>query len=130
VTSEPRWVTKEAAPAFHDILISQHGGRPGILDEGLLAAAMEAPRNHFAYEQAPILRLAAIYAHGLTKNHPFVDGNKRVALTVAGVFLELNGFRLEATERDAVSAMNALSAGDLGRDGLESWLLASSSKTR
>jgi death on curing protein len=120
-------VTKEAALAIHDILLAQHGGKPGILDEGLLDAAMDAPRNHFAYEQARLVRLAAIYAHGLTQNHPFVDGNKRIALTVAGVFLERNGFRLEATEQDAASAMNALSAGTLSRDDFESWLEVSCS---
>lgn len=120
-------MTKEAALAIHDILLAQHGGKAGILDEGLLDAAMEAPRNHFAYEQARPFRLAAIYAHGLTQNHPFVDGNKRIALTVAGVFLERNGFRLEATEQDAASAMNALSAGTLSRDDFESWLEVSSS---
>lgn len=85
----------------------------------------DAPRNHFAYEQAPILRLAAIYAHGLTQSHAFVDGNKRVAFTVAVTFLELNGFRLETSEQDALSAMDDLSAGRLSRDEFESWLKAS-----
>jgi death-on-curing protein len=118
-------VTKEAALAIHDILLARHGGKPGILNEGLLDAAMDAPRNHLAYERARLFRLAAIYAHGLTQNHAFVDGNKRVALTVAGVFLERNGFRLEATEQEAVSATNALSAGTLSCDEFESWLEAS-----
>ena len=123
-------MTKEAALAIHDILLAQHGGKPGILDEGLLDAAMDAPRNHFAYERARVFRLAAIYAHGLTKNHPFVDGNKRIALTVAGVFLELNGFRLDAPEQEAASAMDALAAGTLRRDDFESWLQASCSRIK
>ena len=118
-------MTKKAALAIHGILLAEHGGKPGILNEGLLDAAMDAPRNHFAYEQAPILRLASIYAHGLTQNHPFVDGNKRVAFTIAVTFLELNGFRLESSEQDALSAMDDLSAGRLSREEFESWLKAS-----
>jgi death-on-curing protein len=116
-----------AALAIHDKLLAQHGGKPGIINEGLLDAAMVAPRNHFAYERASLFRLAAIYAHGLTQNHPFVDGNKRVALTVAGVFLEKNGFRLDAPESDAFSAMDALSSGELSRDDFEGWLHSSCS---
>jgi death on curing protein len=112
-------VTKRAALAIHGIVLAEHGGKPGILNEGLLDAAIDAPRN------APILRLAAIYAHGLTQNHAFVDGNKRVAFTVAVTFLELNGFRLDASEQEALSAMDDLSAGRLSRDEFESWLKAS-----
>jgi death-on-curing protein len=123
-------VTTKAALAIHGILLAEHGGKPGILNEGLLDAAMDAPRNHFAYEQASILRLAAIYAHGLTQNHPFVDGNQRVAFTVAVTFLERNGFRLEASEQDALSAMVDLSAGKLTRDGFESWLEGSCRRQR
>ena len=118
-------MTKRAALAIHGIVLAEHGGKPGILNEGLLDAAMDAPRNHLAYEEAPILRLAAIYAHGLTQNHPFVDGNERVAFTVAVTFLELNGFRLEAPEQDAFAAMDDLSAGRLSREEFESWLKAS-----
>jgi death-on-curing protein len=109
-------VSKKAALAIHGILLAEHGGKPGILNEDLL---------HFAYERAPILRLAAIYAHGLTQNHAFVDGNKRVAFTVAATFLELNGFRLASSEQDALSAMDDLSAGRLSRGEFESWLEAS-----
>jgi len=118
-------VTREAALAIHEILLAQHGGKPGILDIGLLDAAMDAPKNHFAYEQAPLFRLAAVYARGLSKNHAFVDGNKRVGLTVAATFLELNGSRLEAPEHEAVSMMNGLSAGTVTLEEFESWLEAS-----
>src|SRR5207253_10806214 len=115
--------------AIHEILVAHHGGKPGIRDEGLLAAAMDAPKNHFAYEQASLFRLAAIYAHGLTKNHAFIDGNKRVAFTVAVTFLERNGTRLQAPEHEAVSMMNELSAGTLDREGFESWVRASCPKS-
>ena len=93
----PRWVSKQAVLAIHERLLAEHGGAPGLLDEGLLDAALASPRNHFAYERADIPRLAAAYAYALTQNHPFADGNKRIALTVAGVFMELNGLRLEAS---------------------------------
>jgi death-on-curing protein len=77
-----------------------------------------------------MLQLAAAYAHGLTQDHPFVDGNKRVALTIAGVFLELNGVRLTATEVEAVAAMLALSTREMDEDSFAKWLRGSSSKVR
>jgi death-on-curing protein len=122
VTKEPVWVPKVAALAIHDVLLAEHGGKPGIRDEGLLDAAMDAPRNHFAYEQASLFRLAAVDAHGLSQNHPFADGNKRVAFTVAATFLELNGMQLTAPEEEAFAMMSSLAAGDLSRDEFESWL--------
>jgi death-on-curing protein len=100
----------------------------GLRDEGLRDSALAGPRNLFAYEKADIFRLAATYAHALTRNHPFQDGNKRVALTVTGVFLELNGFRLEAPEPDAVSAVLALSTRELDEAGFAGWLRVSSKR--
>jgi death-on-curing protein len=125
VTKEPRWISKAAALAIHERLLAEHGGAAGILDEGLLDAALAALRNHFAYDQPDIFHLAAIYAHGLTRNHPFSDGNKRVALTVAGVFLELNGFRLDASEQEAVTATLALSDRTLDAEAFAAWLRGS-----
>ncbi len=101
---------------------------PGLLDDGLLDAALASPRNHFAYERANIPRLAAAYAHALTQNHPFADGNKRVALTVAGVFLELNGLCLDASEQDAARATRALSSGEIAEADFAAWLRTCSSK--
>jgi len=116
--------------AIHGKLLAEHGGAPGLLDEGLLDAALASPKNHFAYERADILRLAAANAHALTQNHPFADGNKRVALTVAGVFLELNGFRLDASEQDAAQATRALSSREIDEVEFGAWLRACSSKLR
>lgn len=121
---DPKWVSKRAVLAFHEKLLADHGGAPGLLDEGLLEAALASPKNHFAYGQADILRLAAAYAYAITQNHPFTDGNKRIALTVAGVFLELNGFRLEASEQDAASATLALSSGEMDELQFAEWLRA------
>jgi death-on-curing protein len=114
--------------AIHERLLAEHGGAPGLRDEGMLDAALASPVNHFAYERADILRLAAAYAHALTRNHPFADGNKRVALTVAGVFMELNGFRLEVSEQDAAQATRALSARKMDEAGFADWLRTCSSK--
>jgi death on curing protein len=127
VRKEPKWISKQSVLAFHEKLLADHGGAPGLLDEGLLDAALASPKNHLAYEQVDILRLAAVYAYAITQNHPFTDGNKRVALTVAGVFLELNGLRLDAPEQDAATATLALSSGEMNERQFAEWLRASCS---
>ena len=120
------------ALAFHERLLALHGGTPGILDEGRLDAALDSPRNRFYYAsgKVDVFLLAAAYAHALTRDHPFVDGNKRIALVVSGVFLELNGFRLEASEGEAYSATFALSNRELEEEQFAEWLRDSSKKTR
>ncbi len=118
-----------AVLAIHGRLLAEHGGAPGMRDESLLESAPAAPRNQSAHAQADVFRLAAAYAFALTSDHPFIDGNKRTAFAAAGVFLELNGYCLEATEPDAVGAMLALSKGDLDADGFGKWLRISSRKT-
>ena len=128
MSPEPKWVSKAAVLAIHECLLAEHGGAPGLLEEGRLDAALASPRNHFAHQERDIFRLAAAYAHGITRDHPFQDGNKRVALTIAGVFLELNGFRLEAPENDAVSATLALSTREIDEEGFAAWLRDSCSK--
>ena len=124
----PRWVPKAAVLAIHERLLAEHGGPPGMLDEGALEAAPASPRNHLAYGNPDVYELAAAYAFALTRNHPFQDGNKRVALTVAGVFFDMNGFPLEASERDAANAVTALSARDLDAPAFAAWLRMNSSK--
>jgi death-on-curing protein len=121
----------EVALAVHEALLSEHGGAAGIRDLRLLDAALVAPRNRFAYKRgADRVSLAAVYAHALTRNHPFVDGNKRVALTLAGVFLELNGLRLEAPEDEAAQAVRALSEREINEKQFERWLRSRCSKIR
>ncbi len=114
--------------AIHELLLAEHGGPPGHRDLGLLDAALASPRNRFAHEGADIIRLAAAYAYALTQNHPFADGNKRVALTVTGVCMELNGYRLEANEQDAAQATRALSSRAMTEAEFEQWLRLNSSK--
>ena len=123
--SEPVWLTQVFVIALHGRLLAEHGGPPGLRDGGLLESALAAARHHLLYGDPDIFDLAAQYAHALTRNHPFVDGNKRVAFAAAGVFLELNGHRLTASETDAVFAMLALCSGKLDAAGFANWLRVS-----
>jgi death-on-curing protein len=124
--SQPFWLSKVAVLAIHGRLLAEHGGATGLREESLLESALAAPVNHFEYDQADVFVLAATYAHALTSNHPFVDGNKRTAFAAAGIFLELNGYRLTATEPDAVLAVLALSRGDMNAQEFCNWLRISS----
>jgi death on curing protein len=125
---EPRWITKKAALAISERLLAEHGGARGIRGEGSLEAALAAPRNHFYYSGPDLFTLAAVHAHAVTRNHPFLDGNKRVTLTLAGVFLRINGWRLLASERDAIAATFALSNRKIGFEELAAWLRDNSKK--
>jgi death-on-curing protein len=119
---KPRWVPKSAVLAIHEALIAEHGGAAGVMSDDLLESSLASPQNLLAYGAPDLFDLTAKYAASLTSNHPFRDGNKRIALTVAGVFLELNGYRLVASEEDAVSAVLALSTRTLDEKGLAEWL--------
>jgi death-on-curing protein len=123
VTRRVRWVPEAAVRAMHAELIAEHGGRDGIRDAGLLSSALSRPRNKRAYgASSSIFELAAAYGVGIARNHPFVDGNKRIALAVVYVFLEMNGYRLEAPEVDAVEAMLAIAAREWTEKELSAWL--------
>jgi death-on-curing protein len=124
--SEPTWLSMPAILAIHGMLLAEHGGAVGLRDEGLLESAMAGPRNQFLYGESDLFQIAAGYAFALTRNHPFVDGNKRTAFVAAGIFLELNGHQLQASEPDAVLAVLALSRGELDAKGFGDWLRISS----
>ena len=121
----PFWITREAAIAFHERQLSEHGGGIGVRDIGLLESALAKPQNLFAYSegQADVAAMAASYAYGIATNHPFIDGNKRTALAVSFVFVELNGYGMTATEPDAYTTFLALAAGDVSEDELAAWFL-------
>ncbi|MBV1796972.1 type II toxin-antitoxin system death-on-curing family toxin [Siccirubricoccus sp. G192] len=123
MSAEPRWLSKQALLFLHAESLAAFGGAAGLRDEGLLESALARPLNLFAYEGVTdIGRLAASYAAGIARNHPFVDGNKRAAFAAAGVFLKLNGFDLTADQAVATAAMLDLAAGDLPEDGFAAWL--------
>ena len=118
-----RWVPEAAVRAMHAELIAEHGGAEGLRDPGLLSSTVARPRNRRAYgRSSTIFDLAAVYGAGMVRNHPFIDGNKRVALMVIYAFLEMNGYRLEAPEVEAVGRMLALAAGEVDERSLSRWL--------
>ena len=121
--SEPVWITRIALERLHGESLAEHGGGEGLRDQGLLESALARPMNLHAYEGvADPIRLAASYAYGLAKNHPFVDGNKRAAFIAASLFLRLNGYRLAADKAEAVVAMLDLAAGDMTETEFAEWL--------
>ena len=125
--NEPVWILPDVVIAVHQMLIGEHGGTPGLRDAALLDSALNRAQQRYAYEEAAtIFDLAASYAYGLANNHPFVDGNKRIALTVSGMFLELNGYSLDAPEPETVIVIEKLAAGELEEQVLADWLRRSS----
>lgn len=121
--SQPRWVLPEVVSAIHQMLIAEHGGLPGIRDQGLLDSALARPRQQAAYgKKNSVFQLAAAYSYGLARNHPYADGNKRIALTVAAVFLEINGHSLNAPETEAVIVYQKLADGTLTEEALAEWI--------
>jgi death-on-curing protein len=105
-----------------DMLLT-HGGMPGLRDENLLESTLARPRQRYAYEPATDLAaLAAAYGYGLARNHPYNDGNKRVAFVVVAVFLGLNGYELTASDVDVVTTVVALAAGEIDEETLADWI--------
>ena len=125
---EPKWVLREVVCAAHEQSLAQFGGAAGLRDEGLLDSALGRPPNLFAYGKPSLFDLAASYAFGIVKNHPFVDGNKRTGFIVAVVFLELNGYQFRASEVDATLQTLALAAGDMSEAAFSEWLKARSKR--
>ena len=119
-----RWIDRRALLLLHDESIAEHGGAPGIRDEGLFESAMARPLNLVAYGQPDVAELAAAYGVGLAKNHAFVDGNKRVAFLAVGLFLALNGQRLVATQAEATVVMLDVAAGVIDEASFATWLRA------
>jgi death-on-curing protein len=117
-----RWISKQALLLLHDESLAEHGGGTGLRDEGLLDSALARPVNLAAYEAPDAAALAASYGVGVAKNHPFVDGNKRAALLAAGLFLYLNGFRLQATQADTTLTMLGVAAGEVSEEAFAAWL--------
>lgn len=119
---EPVWVGRNVIVAFHERLIAEHGGAGGIRDEAMLESALARPRNLAGYGSPSLPDLAAAYAFGLVKNHPFIDGNKRIGFAVAVLFLELNGLRFTASEVDVVLRTLALAAGEMSEGSYAEWM--------
>ena len=119
-----RWVRRQALLLLHDESLAEHGGLPGLRDEGLLESALARPQHLVAYGTPDLADLAAAYGMGLARNHAFVDGNKRAAFLAVGLFLGLNGHRLVARQADATLTMMAVASGDLDETAFANWIRA------
>lgn len=120
--SEPVWLFPELVIAFHDEQLREFGGPAGIRDLGMLESALDRPRNKWSYGERDLAALAAAYAFGLAKNHPFVDGNKRAAFLSIVTFLGLNGIDFVADNAEVVVIIQGLAAGEIDEDGLSRWI--------
>ncbi len=121
--NSPVWIDPVALRLLHSESLAEHGGLAGIRDEGLLMSALARPQNLFAYENVTdISRLAAAYAYGIAKSHPFVDGNKRAAFLSIGLFLALNDCLLQVEPSEAVNTMLGLAAGVIDETELTAWI--------
>ena len=122
--TKPIWINLRVVKAFHDRQINEHGGLPGLRDEGLLLSALSRPENAYHYsEQKPdVAELAAAYGFGLAKNHPFNDANKRTALIAIRLFLKLNGYDLAASAEDKYKTIISVAASDISEGELAQWV--------
>ena len=116
------WIDKAVVLAIHEEQLAEHGGPLGLRDDGLLESALARPRHLLAYGQPSIADLAAAYAFGIVRNHPFVDGNKRVALVVTELFLDLNRYELLADDAECVLTWRALAEGEMSERELSIWI--------
>jgi death-on-curing protein len=120
--SEPLWLTRPIIEAIHDEQLAIHGGASGLRDEGMLESALDRPRNKWSYEQAELPELAAAYAYGMARNHPFIDGNKRTSLLALYTFLGINGIDFDVPEAEAATMILSLAAGEVSEESLARWI--------
>ena len=129
--TEPIWLTRTVVDAIHNDQLREHGGLPGIRDESVLESALARPQQKWHYtDSTDVPMLAAAYAFGLVKNHPYRDGNKRIGFLAMVTFLGLNGHELEASDAEVVAEIVALADGSLSEESLANWIRQHSSKRR
>jgi len=125
---QPEWLEKGDIVHFQRLLVEEHGGLHGIRDEGALESTLARPMQLLHYQaDASIFELAASYGYGFARNHVFNDGNKRVSLASIDIFLQINGFQLDAQEVDAVLTIRDVATGELKESGLAGWIKTNSS---
>ena len=127
---EPHWLTRSECLLLHDMMVEQYGGCSGIRDEGLLDSALARPQQLHHYGKPTMPEMAAAYAAGIVKNHPFLDGNKRTGFMMGAGFLERNGYEFFASEVEVVLRTLALAAGEMTETDYAAWLQANSRKVR
>ncbi len=116
------WIDPAVVLAVHEEQLAEHGGAAGVRDAGLLESALARPRNLAHYGEPDLCELAAAYAFGLARNHPFIDGNKRSAFVATELFLVLNGWQLVASDADCVLVMLSLASGEIDEPTFAAWL--------
>jgi death-on-curing protein len=121
---EPRWFPDEAVERLQSHLLERFGGSEGLRDKGGLESALERPKNLFTYGEPTLFELATAYASGIIRNHPFVDGNKRLGLAIALTFLELNGYLARFDEAEATTMTLGLPSRDIDEAAFTIWLEA------
>lgn len=126
---EPCWLTRVIVDAIHNDQLREHGGLPGIRDENVLESALARPKQKWHYaDHTDVPMLAAAYAFGLVKNHPYRDGNKRIGFLAMVTFLGMNGHDLETTDADVVAEILALADGNVSEEALADWIRQQSTK--
>jgi death on curing protein len=129
--AEPTWLSRVVVDAIHNDQIREHGGSPGIRDENVLESALARPRQKWHYDnRADVPTLAAAYAFGLVKNHPYRDGNKRIGFLAMVTFLGVNGYSFSATDAEVVAEILALADGTVKEEAMADWVRRHSSQRR
>ena len=123
------WIGKDVVLAIHEAQIAEHGGALGIRDTSLLESALARPQNAASYSRAEVPELAALYALGIIKNHPFVDGNKRVGAVLLETFLMLHGYELTTQDAALLQTVTALAAGEIDQESFKTWVHANARKS-
>ena len=128
---EPEWLTRVVVDAIHHDQLREHGGLPGVRDENALESALARPQQKWHYEdRVDVPALAAAYAFGLARNHPYRDGNKRIGFLAMVTFLGLNGYEFSAADAEVVAEIVALAAGTVSEEALTTWIRHHSSSRR
>ena len=123
------WLNSAVIIAVHEAQLAEHGGGAGVRDHNLLSSALSRPQNLAAYGQPDAADLAAAYGFGISRNHAFIDGNKRTGFVAAAMFLRLNGYKLVTDDAGKVLTMLAVSAGDITETEFAAWILLNIVKT-
>lgn len=124
-----RWLSEQLALAIHQAQIAEHGGSAEVRDPGLLDSALKRPQNAAAYADPYVPEIAALYALGIAKNHPFLDGNKRVATVLLELFLNDNGYQLDASDNDLYVTMLGVATNELSDEAFTTWVREHSNPT-
>jgi death-on-curing protein len=122
MTAEPKWLGVDAVLVMHEEQLAEHGGAAGVRDLGLMESALARPHNAWSYGQSDLVALAALYAAGIMRNHPFVDGNKRTGFLAGYAFLYVNGLEIVADEAEVIVQCLSLAADEIDDAGFAAWL--------